>query len=101
MSLTRHPILLFYSFFLWQTVHCFCYKPALMRDLDGGPFVNDFLLNVIYAHASRFSDRSTVQSSSSDVGTAGGIFLARAKELLKVELVRLSLLCRCPSFGYD
>ncbi|GAA6019812.1 hypothetical protein JCM10207_003706 [Rhodosporidiobolus poonsookiae] len=73
-------------FFLWQTVHSFVYKPALLRDLDGGPYCNDFLLNVIYAHASRFSDRSAVRTSSSDTTTAGGLFLARAKELLMANL---------------
>ncbi|GAA6031812.1 hypothetical protein JCM8097_002003 [Rhodosporidiobolus ruineniae] len=77
---------LLHLFFVWQTVHCHVYKPALMRDIEGGPFVNDFLLNVIFAHAARFSDRSAVKSSSSDINTAGGVFLARAKEFLQAEL---------------
>ncbi|ORY90080.1 fungal-specific transcription factor domain-domain-containing protein [Leucosporidium creatinivorum] len=72
-------------FWLWQSVHCFVYKPALLRDLDGGPFCNDFLINVIFAHAARFSNRNDVRTSSSDMQTAGGVFLARAKELLGSE----------------
>ncbi|GAA5852285.1 hypothetical protein JCM8547_006725 [Rhodosporidiobolus lusitaniae] len=74
-------------FFAWQTVHCHVYKPALLRDLEtGGPFCSDFLLNVIFAHASRFSDRATVKSVTSDINTAGGVFLARAKKFLAAEL---------------
>ncbi|GAA5868639.1 hypothetical protein JCM3774_003608 [Rhodotorula dairenensis] len=79
------------TFFAWQTVHCHVYRPALMRDLDGGPFCNDFLINAIYAHASRFSDRNTAGNSpaspaASQSQTPADFFLARAKDYLRAEL---------------
>ncbi|GAA5988160.1 hypothetical protein JCM10908_002088 [Rhodotorula pacifica] len=79
------------TFFAWQTVHCHVYRPALMRDLDGGPFCNDFLINAIYAHASRFSDRNTAGNSpaspdSQQLQTPADFFLARAKDYLRTEL---------------
>lgn len=84
------------SFFAWQTVHCHVYRPALMRDLDGGLFCNDFLINAIYAHASRFSDRNTAGNSpaspaTSQLQTPADFFLARAKDYLRAELVSPSV----------
>lgn len=75
-----------------------------MRDLDGGPYCNDFLINAIYAHASRFSDRNTAGASPASpaaqpLQTPADFFLARAKDYLRAELVRSDLSTRIDRTG--
>ena len=59
------------------------YRPALMRDLvSGGRYCTDFLLNAIFASASKFSTRSELRDNPSDPQTAGARFFRRCSELL-------------------
>lgn len=54
-------------------------RPALLRDLDGGPYCNDFLINVIFAHAARFSNRSASALSAFGTSRARKLTLLRSR----------------------
>jgi hypothetical protein len=59
------------------------YRPAFMRDLvHGGPYCSKFLLNAIFACASKYSDRIELRDDPSDPLTAGGRFFRRCDEIL-------------------
>jgi hypothetical protein len=59
------------------------YRPALMRDIiQGGRFSSKFLLNAIFACASKFSCRLEVLDDPRDPSTAGGRFFKRCDELM-------------------
>jgi hypothetical protein len=59
------------------------YRPAFMRDLSsGGPYCSKFLLNAIFACASKYSDRVELRDDHSDPHTAGGRFFRRCEELM-------------------
>ncbi|KAM6480527.1 nitrogen assimilation transcription factor nirA [Trichoderma sp. SZMC 28011] len=59
------------------------YRPALMRDIaQGGRFSSKFLLNAIFACASKFSCRLEVLDDPTDPSTAGGRFFKRCDELV-------------------
>lgn len=62
------------------------YRPAFTRDLmNNGPYYSKFLLNAIFATASKYSERVSVRDDPSDPHTAGGRFFRRCKELLDTE----------------
>lgn len=70
------------------------YRPAIMRDLiEGGEFGSLFLLNSIFACASKFSTRPELQEGSENSQTAGTRFFHRCDELMMKEnlLLRPSL----------
>ncbi|KAH8806016.1 nitrogen assimilation transcription factor nirA [Xylogone sp. PMI_703] len=59
------------------------YRPTFTRDLmSDGPYYSKFLLNAIFATASKYSDRRSVRDDPSDPRTAGGRFFRRCDELL-------------------
>jgi hypothetical protein len=59
------------------------YRPAFMRDLvHGGPYCSKFLLNAIFACASKYSDRIELRDEPSNPLTAGGRFFRRCDALL-------------------
>lgn len=59
------------------------YRPAIMRDLPtGGPYCSRFLLNAIFACASKYSDRVELRDDHSDPCSAGGQFFRRCEELM-------------------
>ncbi|PKK48898.1 hypothetical protein CI102_5460 [Trichoderma harzianum] len=59
------------------------YRPALMRDIaQGGRFSSKFLLNAIFACASKFSCRLEVLDDPTDPSTSGGRFFKRCDELM-------------------
>ncbi|KKP07848.1 hypothetical protein THAR02_00056 [Trichoderma harzianum] len=59
------------------------YRPALMRDIaQGGRFSSKFLLNAIFACASKFSCRLEVLDDPTDPSTAGGRFFKRCDVLM-------------------
>ncbi|KAH8586181.1 nitrogen assimilation transcription factor nirA [Bisporella sp. PMI_857] len=59
------------------------YRPAFMRDLvSGGPYCSKFLLNAIFACASKYSDRVEVRDDPSDPRTSGERFFRRCQELM-------------------
>ena len=59
------------------------YRPAFMRDLtSGGPYCSKFLLNAIFACASKYSDRIELRDDPSDPRTTGGRFFRRCEELM-------------------
>ncbi|KIM94096.1 hypothetical protein OIDMADRAFT_136410 [Oidiodendron maius Zn] len=59
------------------------YRPAVMRDLiSGGPYCSRFLLNAIFACASKYSDRVELRDDHSDPRTAGGRFFRRCEKLM-------------------
>ncbi|KUJ06692.1 uncharacterized protein LY89DRAFT_403835 [Mollisia scopiformis] len=62
------------------------YRPALMRDIvHGGQYCSKFLLNAIFACASKYSDRIELRDDPSNPLTAGGRFFRRCEELLLQE----------------
>lgn len=62
------------------------YRPAFMRDLaNGGPYCSPFLLNAIFACASKYSDRVELRDDASDPRTAGGRFFRRCEKLMSEE----------------
>jgi hypothetical protein len=62
------------------------YRPAFTRDLiHDGPYYSRFLLNAIFATASKYSDRMSIRDDPSDPRSAGGRFFHRCKELLDTE----------------
>ena len=71
------------------------YRPAIMRDLPkaDGPNCSRFLLNAIFACASKFSSRIDVRDDPSDSITTGRRFFRRCDELLAREshLIRPSI----------
>ena len=59
------------------------YRPVIMRDiLQGGRFASKFLLNAIFACASKFSRRTDVLDDPNDASSAGGRFFRRCDDLL-------------------
>ncbi|KAF8847100.1 nitrogen assimilation transcription factor NirA [Acephala macrosclerotiorum] len=59
------------------------YRPAFMRDLvHGGQYCSKFLLNAIFACASKYSDRIELRDDPLDSLTAGRRFFRRCDELL-------------------
>jgi hypothetical protein len=59
------------------------YRPAFMRDLvHGGPSCSKFLLNAIFACASKYSDRVELRDDPSNPLTAGGRFFRRCDQIL-------------------
>ncbi|KAJ9611500.1 hypothetical protein H2200_004684 [Cladophialophora chaetospira] len=59
------------------------YRPAIVRDLlEPGSQCSKFLLNAIFACASKFSARLEVRDDPSDPSTAGRRFFRRCDELL-------------------
>ncbi|KAH7157251.1 fungal-specific transcription factor domain-containing protein [Dactylonectria estremocensis] len=59
------------------------YRPVIMRDiLQEGRFSSKFLLNAIFACASKFSQRAEVVDDSGDLTTSGGRFFRRCDELM-------------------
>ncbi|WWC64904.1 uncharacterized protein I303_107518 [Kwoniella dejecticola CBS 10117] len=85
------------TYFCWQYgSHCVVYRPVFIRDMAlGGPYFNHFLLNVICAHATRYSDYHQ-QASGYMSGTSNGFstpalalgadFMNKAKLLLAAEM---------------
>lgn len=71
------------------------YRPAIMRDLPkgDGPNCSRFLLNAIFACASKFSSRIDVRDDPGDPAMAGRRFFRRCDELLAQEshLIRPSI----------
>lgn len=62
------------------------YRPAFMRDLvHGGPYYSKFLLNAIFACASKYSDRIELRDDPSDPLTSGGRFFRRCDQILTEE----------------
>jgi len=63
------------------------YRPAIMRDIhqSNGPRCSRFLLNAIFACASKFSSRIDVRDDPHDQSTAGRRFFRRCDELLNQE----------------
>ena len=59
------------------------YRPAFMRDLvSGGPYCSKFLVNAVFASASKYSSRSELRHDPSDPRTSGARFFRRCAELL-------------------
>lgn len=59
------------------------YRPAVMRDLGcSGPYASNFMLNAIFACASKFSPRVEVRDQHNDPASAGRRFFRRCDELL-------------------
>ncbi|KAI5920243.1 fungal-specific transcription factor domain-containing protein [Camillea tinctor] len=59
------------------------YRPAFSRELvDGGPYCTDFLLNAVFACASKFSERISLRSDPSDPESAGQQFFSHCDTLL-------------------
>ncbi|KAE8446017.1 hypothetical protein EG329_012656 [Mollisiaceae sp. DMI_Dod_QoI] len=59
------------------------YRPAFMRDLvHGGQYCSEFLLNAIFACASKYSDRIDLRDDPLNPLTAGGRFFRRCDEIL-------------------
>lgn len=59
------------------------YRPTFTRDLlTGGPYASPFLLNAIFACASKYSDRMEVRDNPADHRSAGGRFFRRCTALL-------------------
>ncbi|WWC92012.1 uncharacterized protein L201_006966 [Kwoniella dendrophila CBS 6074] len=99
------------TYFCWQYAsHCVVYRPVFIRDMAlGGPYFNHFLLNVICAHATRYSDYhqqigGVMGGSSNGLSTPalslGADFMGRAKLLLAAEMDKGLLLlgqreCAC------
>ncbi|RFU29618.1 hypothetical protein B7463_g6686, partial [Scytalidium lignicola] len=62
------------------------YRPAIMRDLrEGGPNCSVFLINAMFACASKYSRRDEVRDDFKDPKTAGRRFFRRCDELLFTE----------------
>lgn len=62
------------------------YRPAVMRDLvSGGQYSSKFMMNAIFACASKFSDRLEIREDINNPLTAGARFFRRCNELLRVE----------------
>ncbi|WWC95058.1 hypothetical protein V866_001910 [Kwoniella sp. B9012] len=85
------------TYFCWQYgSHCVVYRPVFIRDMAlGGPYFNHFLLNVICAHATRYSDYHQQMSGfmggnknglSTPALALGADFMNRAKLLLAAEM---------------
>ncbi|WVW86490.1 hypothetical protein I302_108538 [Kwoniella bestiolae CBS 10118] len=85
------------TYFCWQYgSHCVVYRPVFIRDMAlGGPYFNHFLLNVICAHATRYSDYhqqmggvmgGNTNGLSTPALTLGADFMNRAKLLLAAEM---------------
>ncbi|KAI1490521.1 fungal-specific transcription factor domain-containing protein [Biscogniauxia mediterranea] len=67
------------------------YRPTFMRELvDGGPYCSDFLLNAVFACASKYSERIDTRSDPTDPESAGQQFFSHCDMLLQ----RDSLLTR-------
>lgn len=59
------------------------YRPAFTRDLIcGGPYASKFLVNAIFACASKYSDRPELRANASLCQKAGDRFFRRCAELL-------------------
>lgn len=59
------------------------YRPAIMRDLiDGGPYCSKFMINAIFACASKYSQRVEVRDDPLDPKSAGRRFFLRCDQLL-------------------
>ena len=59
------------------------YRPAFTRDLiSGGPYTSTFLLNAVFASASKYSSRSELRDDPSDPRTSGARFFRRCAEVL-------------------
>lgn len=59
------------------------YRPALTRHLiRGGPYASSFLVNAIFATASKYSDRPELIEEASSHGRPGDRFFRRCDELL-------------------
>ncbi|WVR09351.1 hypothetical protein IAU60_006417 [Kwoniella sp. DSM 27419] len=88
------------TYFCWQYgSHCVVYRPVFIRDMAlGGPYFNHLLLNVICAHATRYSDYHQQmgggQGGSNGMSTPalamGSEFMNRAKLLLATEMDKVS-----------
>ncbi|KAK5053940.1 hypothetical protein LTR84_001902 [Exophiala bonariae] len=62
------------------------YRPAVMRDLvSGGQYSSKFMMNAIFACASKFSDRLDIREDINNPLTAGARFFRRCNELLGSE----------------
>ncbi|KAI1347408.1 fungal-specific transcription factor domain-containing protein [Xylaria sp. FL0043] len=60
------------------------YRPTFMRELaNGGPYCSEFLLNAVFACASKYSERIEVRSDPSNPESAGQAFFARCDHLLQ------------------
>ncbi|KAI1299481.1 fungal-specific transcription factor domain-containing protein [Xylaria venustula] len=60
------------------------YRPTFMRELvQGGPYCSDFLLNAVFACASKYSERIEIRSDPSNPESAGEAFFNRCDELLQ------------------
>jgi Fungal specific transcription factor domain/Fungal Zn(2)-Cys(6) binuclear cluster domain len=59
------------------------YRPAFTRDiLHGGPYATKFLINAVFAAASKYSDRPEVRDDIADPRTSGARFFRRCEALL-------------------
>ena len=64
------------------------YRPVFMRELvDGGPYCTDFLLNAIFACASKFSERIELRDDPADPESVGQGFFRRCEEIISRESV--------------
>ncbi|KAI1425230.1 fungal-specific transcription factor domain-containing protein [Xylaria sp. FL1777] len=60
------------------------YRPTFMRELvKGGPYCSEFLLNAVFACASKYSERIEIRSDPSNPDSAGEAFFARCDQLLQ------------------
>ncbi|KAI0904536.1 fungal-specific transcription factor domain-containing protein [Ustulina deusta] len=60
------------------------YRPTFMRELvKGGPYCSDFLLNAVFACASKYSERIDIRSDPSNPESAGQAFFANCDTLLQ------------------
>ena len=59
------------------------YRPAFTRDLiSGGPYTSTFLLNAVFASASKYSSRPELRDDPFDPRTSGARFFRRCAEIL-------------------
>lgn len=60
------------------------YRPAIMRDLmqTRGPYCSEFLINAIFACASKYSQRIEVRDDPMDPASSGRRFFTRCDQLL-------------------
>ena len=60
------------------------YRPAITRDLmqGGGPYCSEFLINAIFACASKYSQRIEVRDDPIDPSSSGRRFFTRCDQLL-------------------
>ena len=96
----RNIIHLLKTYFCWQYgQHCVVYPPVFLRDMAlGGQYFNQFLLNVVCAQATRYSESHILMDNilAGSDGTktpamsCGADFLAKAKLLLAAEMEKPS-----------